>query len=725
MAMNYLRTQLCFWIYLSLSSVILGQTKGMNRQAYRLHMEPASTSIQIDGQLLEPAWSTAAVANQFHRVLPTDEGYAQSQSEVRMCYDQDHFYLAIICHDTVPGKRPVESLRRDFSFGKNDNFIVFIDTYNDQTNGFAFGISAAGAQWEGIQADGGFVSLNWDTKWTSAVVNHPDKWVVEFAIPYRSIRYKPGVTEWGINFSRLDLKSGEKSSWAPVPRQFQTANLAYTGTLSWDKPLESKGLRYSLIPYVFGRVSKDIENQEAADFAAKVGMDAKLTLSTSLNLDLSLNPDFSQVEVDRQRTNLERFELFFPERRQFFLENSDLFASLGSINNRPFFSRRIGLNNPVIGGARLSGKLSKDTRIGVMNMLTGTNQEEYASNFSVLALQQKIFSRSNVSIFLVNKDLTVPHSSLPAEVHRFNRVAGIDLNLASADNRWTGKVFHHQSFYEGAGLDAFTSAAGVKYETQQLAIGLDQSWIGENYLAEVGFVRRTGIFRLNPSIGYKWFPQKRRIANHGPKLEQLYVFDRNLDLTDRSTRLTYSFTWLSRSNLSLGIEENFIRLRAPFDPTNNNGLPLDEGDSFSWNRAQILFRSDARSLLTYTLDLSYGGFFNGTLLSLMSEVNYRFQPYGNIGLIGSYDNIQLPMPYNSAAFLLLGPKLDLTFTDKIFLTAFTQYNSQLDNMNVNLRFQWRYAPGSDFFIVYTDNSYPRTFAAKNRGLVAKLSYWFN
>lgn len=723
--MDYTRILLVIWISLLTGSSLLSQNKAMNRDSYRLHMKRVEELIQVDGELSEDAWKNAEVARNFHRVLPTDEGYAHSQSEVMMCYDKNNCYIAIICHDTVAGKRPVESLRRDFSFGKNDNFIVFIDTYNDQTNGFAFGISAAGAQWEGIQADGGFVSLNWDTKWSSAVVNHPDKWVVEFAIPFRSIRYKAGTQEWGINFSRLDLKTGEKSSWAPVPRQFQTANLSYTGTVSWDEPLEAKGLRYSLIPYVFGQVSKNIENGEDANLAGKVGMDAKLTLSTSLNLDLSLNPDFSQVEVDRQRTNLERFELFFPERRQFFLENSDLFASLGAVNNRPFFSRRIGLNSPVIGGARLSGKLSKSTRIGVMNMQTGTEEERYASNFSVLTLQQRIFARSNVSVFLVNKDITIPKGELPSDVNRFNRVAGIDLNLSSADNRWTAKIFHHQSFYEGASAEDFTSAANLAYDTEQLSIGLDQSWIGEDYQAEVGFVRRTGIFRFNPSVGYKFFPESKHVANHGPKLEQLYVFNKEFQPTDRTSRISYSLTWLDRSNMSISVEENYIRLLAPFDPTNTGGDSLATGEEFRWNRIGGRIQSAPRNLFTYALDVSYGGFFNGNLMSVSGELNYRVQPYGNFGIIGSYDRLRLPLPYNSADFLLLGPKLDITFTDKMFLTAFTQYNSQLDNLNLNLRFQWRYAPGSDLFIVYTDNSYPKDLTAKDKGLVAKLSYWFN
>ncbi|GAH73620.1 unnamed protein product, partial [marine sediment metagenome] len=267
---------------------------------------------------------------------------------------------------------------------------------------------AAGAQWDGQQANGGSVSLDWDTKWRSAVKNYPDRWVAEIAIPFRSIRYRDGVTEWGISFSRLDLKTAEKSSWTPIPRQFPTANLAFTGALVWDRPLPKSGTRFSWIPYMSAKATRDVENSEKTDTDAAVGMDAKITLSTSMNLDLTVNPDFSQVEVDRQRTNLDRFELFFPEKRQFFLENSDLFASLGSENIRPFFSRRIGLQNPVQAGARLSGQIGEKWRIGLMDMQTGTKNGIRAANFGVAAIQRQLFSRSNITAFMINKQITSP-----------------------------------------------------------------------------------------------------------------------------------------------------------------------------------------------------------------------------------------------------------------------------------------------------------------------------
>lgn len=715
---------LYFGLSLMAFSVVWGQSNTPNREIYRLNIKPVDEPLKIDGLLDDQAWKIAEVAGDFHRVLPIDTGFASAQTDVMLSYDQTNLYMAIICHDTVPGKRPVESLRRDFSFGKNDNFLVCIDTYNDKTNGFAFGISAAGAQWEGVQANGGFVSLDWDCKWRSAVQNYPDRWVAEFAIPFRSIRYRDGITEWGINFSRLDLKQNEKSTWAPVPRQFQSVNLAYTGTLVWDKAPPKLGTRFSLIPYVAGQGVQDVTLGEEMDFKARIGGDAKITLSTSMNLDLTVNPDFSQVEVDRQVTNLDRFELFFPERRQFFLENSDLFASLGAENIRPFFSRRIGLNSPVRAGARLSGKLGEKWRIGLMNMQTGTEGEMPASNFSVAAVQRQIFDRSNIGVFMVNKQVTIDPSDSVFNGLRYNRVAGIDLNLASADNNWTGKVFYHQSFYEKAGDKAFVFAGNVAYNTQQWAISWDQAWIGDNYLAEVGFVRRRGLHRMNPSIGYKFYPANAKIANHGPKLSMGTFWDPKFKLTDRETEFDYTIQWLNRSEFQFSLEEQYIRLLDNFDPT-NTGNPLKEGEEFSWQEIGISYTSDGRKLFNYILSTRYGGFFSGNRWNVEATANYRVQPYGSLGVFLEYNKLNLPAPQTKADFVLLGPRLDLTFTDKLFLTSLLQYNTQRDNLGVFVRFQWRYAPVSDFFFVYRSDAHLEGMGVHQRLISAKLSYWLN
>ncbi len=708
------------------NAILFGESKGVNRDKYRIEISKTTEPVTVDGILDDPVWSKADMATHFQRVLPTDTGFAIAQTEVRLTYTESTLYMAITCYDSTPGKRPVESLRRDFNFGKNDNFLVFIDTYNDQTNGFSFGVSAAGAQWDGVQANGGSVNLDWDIKWKSAVKNYPDRWTAEFAIPFRSIRYHGGDTEWGINFSRLDLKTNEKSSWAPMPRQFATATLAFTGSLVWDKPLPSSGgPRFSLIPYASGKATQDREAGEDLHPKANAGVDAKVILSTSMNLDLTVNPDYSQVEVDRQVTNLDRFELFFPEKRQFYLENSDLFANLGTDNLRPFFSRRIGLNSPVTAGARLSGKIGDKWRIGLMDMQTRDQDTIAAGNYTVAALQRKVFRRSNFSLFLVNKQITNRRSGSDYTGLSYNRVAGMEFNLASADNRWTGKTFYHQAFYPGAAGDAAAAAANITYSTQYLTATLNQSWVGADYIAEAGYIRRKGYYEINPLFQYKFFPSSSRLANHGPGFKLDMLTDPSFKLTDRDATVFYQAEWMNKSIAQVYVTSSYVMLQAPFDPTNSGGVPLPAGEKFNWNSAGASFTSDIRKSFNFLLAGRYGGYYNGNGWTINGELNYRVQPYGSLGIISSYNNLELPAPYSSAKFLLVGPRLDITFTDKVFFTSLVQYNDQMDNINLNLRFQWRFAPVSDLFIVYTENSYPASHDIKNRGLVLKLSYWFN
>lgn len=719
-------------LFLFLPFLLHGQTTPVNREKFRLPIYRTNDTLEIDGLLDEDVWKKAEHAGSFYRILPIDTGFAKAQTEVMMTYDQENVYMAIICHDTLPGKRPVQSLRRDFVFGNNDNFLAFIDTYNDQTNGFSFGISSAGAQWDGIQSDGGIVSLDWDCKWKSAVQNHPDFWIAEFSIPFRSIRYREGDMEWGINFSRLDLKSSEKSSWAPVPRQFQSANLAYTGTLEWDHPLPKAGVRYSLIPYLTGKIiqdnSRSLSDQEiggGTKYTGGAGLDAKIILSASMNLDLTLNPDFSQVEVDRQVTNLDRFELFFPEKRQFFLENSDLFANLGGEENRPFFSRRIGLDSRVLGGIRLSGQLGEKMRIGIMNMQTGKNDSIPGNNFSVATIQRKIFSRSNIGIFFTNKQRTAGFNDSIYLGNNYNRIAGLEFNLASRDNLWTGKFFFHHSFQPGSTKNPFSGGARLQYNNQHFSAAWCQGFIGQDYLAEMGFVRRTGFHRMKPSIAYKFFPLTEHVANHGPSVDVDIFFDPDYSLTDREIQLSYGLEWLNRSTIELNLDDRYVKLLNPFDPTNTGGDSLAVGSDYRWQEAALTYTSAPRNLFNVQLSTRYGGFYNGTRLSLKGELNYRVQPYGSLAIVADYNRIELPKPYKSAELILIGPRLDLTFTEKLFLTTFIQYNNQIDNLNVNIRFQWRFAPVSDLFIVYTSNSYPDDLINKNRALVVKFSYWFN
>ena len=297
-------------------------------------VKKAEGTFRIDGVLDEPDWIMAQKATPFFLVLPIDTGYPREQSEVMLTYDDKALYMAFVFYDSTPGKRIMESFRRDFAFGNNDNFLAFFDTFLDQTNGFSFGVSASGAKWDGTMSNGSAVKLDWDTKWESKTKHYGDRWVAEMRIPFKSIRYPSGGQRWNVNFSRLDMKTNEKSSWAPVPRQFPTASLAYTGVMRFNEPLPKSSMQFSFIPYLYGSVVIDSLSRE---YHRDFGFDAKIGLSSSMNLDLTYNPDFAQVEVDQQVTNIDRFELFFPEKRQFFLENSDLFSDFGYSTVTPFF----------------------------------------------------------------------------------------------------------------------------------------------------------------------------------------------------------------------------------------------------------------------------------------------------------------------------------------------------------------------------------------------------
>jgi hypothetical protein len=724
-----MRIFILFLLVTFFSSLTLHAQK--KNEAFQLAIKSASSPVQIDGIMDEVSWHEADVATDFFMVLPMDTSMANVKTEVRMTYDDHNLYLIATCFHLLPGRYFVESLRRDFVFGKNDNFLLFMDTFDDQTNGFSFGANAAGAQWDGLMYEGGKVDLSWDNKWTSAVKKDDEKWIFEAAIPFKTIRYKKGITKWGINFSRLDLKTTEKSSWAPVPRQFPTASLAYTGILVWDQPPPQAGSNISVIPYVLGGTSKDYKENTSTAYKKEIGVDAKIAVTSSLNLDLTINPDFSQVEVDRQVTNLDRFELFFPERRQFFLENGDLFANFGYATIRPFFSRRIGLGTPIEYGARFSGKLDKNWRIGAMNMQTGKVSENYLprQNFAVLALQRRIFSRSNIGIIFIDKEsLNYKPSDNPTlpVYSKFNRNLGLEYNLASSNNLWTGKALFLKSFNPQKRDNELAHAANLQYASRRLTVSWQHEYVGENYTAEAGYVPRKDFIKLNPQVAYLFFPRSKNVLSHGPKVSSTYFFNNSFRETDNESFLAYTITFRQQSIFTGWIAHNYVQLLQPFDPTNSGLDSLQVGTEHWWNSFGTDFISKPQSIFTYTFSTRYGGYYeNGTRLNLSGEVGYRLQPYLSFALGFNYNDIRLPHPWNNKTFWLIGPRLDVTMTNKLFFTAFAQYNEQQDNVNLNTRIQWRYKPASDLFIVYTDNYFPENFGVKNRAIVVKFTYWWN
>jgi hypothetical protein len=695
---------------------------------YVLKIGKISEEIVLDGHLDESIWELADVAENFSMILPQDDRKATQFSEVRMAYDDKNIYLAVIFfNNTIKGDYVVESYKRDFSFGKNDNFLVAIDPFNNMTTGFAFGLNAYGAQWDGTMYDGRSVDLNWDTKWYSEVAFDEKKWTAEIAIPFKSIRYNDNLEQWGISFSRLDLKASEKSGWTPVPRQFPSITMAYSGVLEWDNPPPTQGSNISFIPYLSGEMDspqKGTTNQEL-----NAGADVKFNLTSSLNLDITLNPDFSQAEVDQQVTNLDRFELFFPERRQFFLENADLFANFGYENIRPFFSRRIGLNNPIVGGIRLSGNIDEKWRVGLLDIQTQAEKEKGlpAENFGVFSLQRKVLDRSSIGMIFVNKQSLGKLEDTKTTAGEYNRNLGLEYNYFSADNLWNGKLMYLKSFSPNLSDDDAIFAGNLTYNDNNFLGSVQAEYVGENYNAEVGYVPRTHYYKFDTTLRYLFFPsQDSKVLSHGPLVGSIQYFNFDGLGIDRGTQLGYELNFKNRSEMVFTFENQFIVLQNPFDPIRTGIRSLEALTEHRWNSVNLEYNSKPQSLFTYALKSSYGGYFqDGKRWLFFSEMGYRFQPYIELNTLVSYNHIELEEPWGSNGFWLLGVKSNFTFTRNIFFSNLYQYNEQQKLWNFNSRFQWRYKPASDIFLVFNSSDTRMLTPNRNWNLTLKINYWIN
>jgi len=701
----------------------------------------SDTIITLDGDLSEWPWQNTSSASAFRQHFPSDTSLAVSKTEVMFTYDDRNLYVAIISHDELPGEYIVQSLRRDFSGLLNDHVTIYLDPYDDLSNGFVFGITPLGVVKEGLISGGDDVSSNWDNVWCSKVKRYDKRWVAEIRIPFKSIRYNDKATNWNIQINRNDLKRNEISTWTSVPRQFRPWSLAYAGSLLWDSPPPKAGLNIAIIPYIIGSGAKNFENQGDVEEDFNAGFDAKVALSSALNLDITVNPDYSQVDVDQQVTDLSRFELFFPEKRQFFLENNDLFGDYGFPRSRPFFSRRIGLNSQIIAGARLSGKVGDKWRIGLLNVQTQSVNNNIgddipAYNFGVVTFQRQVFGRSNIAGIIVNKQALnyikdQEEDSLEfGGQNEFNRVYGLEYNLLSTDNRLSGNAFIFKSDDPENQSKDLAHGAYINYRWPNLRLGWSHEYIGGDYNAESGFTPRTGFVRFGPFVNYDFYPENSKINRHGPVFRYSNYFNSQGELTDRYVRFSYLIRFLSSSNFEFRINESFIKLSRDFDPTKKSRkdstvVPLTAGSEYSWYESSLAYRSNFRKNIFFSTSVGYGGYYNGNRLILDGLVNFRFPPILNVGLNFSYNNIQLPDPHADASYWLVGPKIDFTFTDNIFWTTFIQYNQQADNLNINSRFQWRFKPVSDIFLVYTDNYLPMSLNSKNRAIVFKMSYWFN
>ncbi len=702
-----------------------------------------NATINIDGKLDEQAWFDAAPTSDFWLYFPTDSMLANTKTEIYMLFDDKNLYVAAKCY-SKENNYVVPTLRRDYRAGNSDNVTLVIDPFNDRINAFVFGMTPLGVQREALISGGGQstqdFSTAWDNKWYGEAGIHDGYWVAEFQIPFKTLRYNEGQMVWRFNSYRFDTQSNETSTWMNIPRNQLVMNLAFMGEMQWEEAPPKPGANVSIIPYAIGNSTRDFEKDTKAQSNFNFGGDAKVAVTSGINLDLTFNPDFSQVEVDAQVTNLTRFEIFLPEQRQFFLENSDLFGRFGAPDINPFFSRRVGLSydttlqqnvpNPIYFGARLSGKIDENWRIGLLNMQTASDVQNGlpSYNYTVAAVQRKIQARSNIGAIVVNKEAfeKLPEKSTFSQ---FNRVVGVDYNLASSDNSWTGKLFYHQALTPEklSQQNAYAAALFRRKRSHEASIIYDH--VGENFNPEVGFVPRKNFHRVISSGALLFYPNKGNFIQHGVGFESSFFFQPEFGRTDHSIGIGWRGDLKDFSNVEASIANDYIHLFNTFNPTRVDTAVtkvrlLEPGDYY-FTYLQGSYMSDRRKDFSVTLIPTVGQFFNGWRYALRGNFNFNFRPRASVQFNYNLNYIDLPKDYDSRLLVLVGPRVDVTFTKSIFLTTFFQYNNQIDNINTNIRFQWRFKPVSDFFLVYTDNYYASDLQTKSRAIVAKLTYWLN
>lgn len=725
-----------FLFFLFTTTITFSQTQ--NKKVFVKHI---SASIIANGVMDEPIWESAGSATDFHQYFPSDSVPANKPTEIKMLFDDVNLYLGIKIYSA--GKNyAIESLKRDYRAGNSDNITLMFDTFNDGTNAFMFGINPYGVRREGQVSGGGAgrgsFNISWDVKWKAESKIYEDYYISELVIPLTSFKFNEGETKWRFNAFKFDTQSNERTTWAHIPQNQPIINLAFMGDMLFDKPLGKSRTPLAIIPYLNTSSHKDFDTDQS-QFNFKVGGDAKVAVGNSMNLDITINPDFSQVEVDNQITNLTRFEVGLPEKRQFFIDNSDLFGNFGGQRDaNPFFSRRIGIakdtagnsiENRILGGVRLSGKVTKNWRLGFLTIQTEADEEnEIASNNNtVFTLQKKMFSRSNIGMFFVNRQSFKDYDFLE-EDEKYNRVIGVDYNLASYDNTWTGKFYTHKSFQPTSSGKDLSTGANLGYHTRNYNIVFDGVYIGEDFRSDLGFIRRTDIIKTVLGVERLFWPKKGIVNTHRLSFFPFYIWRPELDYknTDYNLMTSYRAQFKDRSEFRAQMSNRYTFLTDTFDPTGKDGaIPLAANQGYHYTNYEMEYRSDQRKIFSYQLKPSVGKFFNGNRYSFEGRMNMRFQPKVFLSMIVNYDKIELPSPHSSADIWLISPKVDVTFSKSIFWSTLVQYSNQRDNLGFNSRLQWRFASLSDLFLVYNDNYYVNSFSPKFRSINLKLTYWLN
>jgi hypothetical protein len=707
-------------VHISLVSVFAVPALGQDR--------PVASAVKVDdppvvdGVLDDRAWQTAPLLARFIQAEPLEGQEASEATEVRLVYDDAAIYVGVRLHDRDPSQIVTTDSRRDAGLGEMDSFQLIFDTFHDQQNGFVFGTNAAGVQYDAQVRDQGNADASWDGSWDVRTAMTETGWTAEFRIPLRTLRYGPAPQTWGVNFFRNIQRRRERAYWAPLARTYELGRLSSAGELRALTLAAPRNLK--VLPYVVTSANRDFAPGDATDLDGDIGFDAKLGVTPSLNLDLTVNTDFAQVEVDTQQINLTRFNLRFPEKRPFFLENAGLFR-IGKGNELDlFFSRRIGVDErdgslvPIRGGARLSGKAA-GFNVGVLNMQTADNGTRAANNFSVVRVSRDLPSRSGIGAMFVNRNAT----GTLARSGDYNRTFGADARMG---------IGEHVSL---AGFGARTQTPGLvgrdyawnfdsEYDDGKHRAGFEWGVTGEDFNPEVGFLEnedgyRRYFFRFEETM------RQEKIRAWGFRELQPHITYTRYDyleggLNSAELHIDNHWDWENGQFITAALNGTWDGLRVPFEVFPGIIVPPGEHGGL---RATLRYNSDRRRWLYGRMQWDIGRFLTGTQSSPTFQLILREGGRFTADATWNYRAIDLPQ---GAFHTNLGNmRVTYNFTPSVFVQSLLQYNDRTNRWSTNLRFHFLETAGTGLFVVYNNTESLDGFGPVNRAFVVKYVRQFD
>ena len=675
----------------------------------------------IDGVLDDRVWQSATPLTDFIQAEPFEGQPASESTDVRIVYDDEAIYIGVALHDSDPAQIVTTDTRRDAGLGDMDSFQIIFDTYRDKQNGFVFGTNAAGIQYDAQVRSQGNASSSWDGSWDVKTNVTETGWTAEFRIPLRTLRYGPAPQTWGLNLFRNIQRHRERTYWAPLAQTYNLGRLSSAGEL---RGLNLQTPRnFKVLPYAVSSANRNFTPGASTDLDGDVGFDAKFGITPSLNLDATYNTDFAQVEVDTQQINLTRFNLRFPEKRPFFLENSGLFTIGKGQELDLFFSRSIGLDDngalvPIKGGARLSGK-ANGFNVGALNMQTGDVRSNPANNFSVLRVSRELPSRSGVGAMFVNRTAT---GSL-ARTDDWNRTWGADARLGLGEHFTT------------SGFAARTETPGLT--GRDYAYNVDSGWddgqhraafqygvTGEDFNPEVGFLEnedgyRRIYFQFEETMRQQWVRDLgfREFLPHANYTRYTYL---DGGLQNQELHVDNHWDWENGNYIAASLNGTWDGLRAPFQVYPGIVVPPGEHGGL-WLRLQM--NTDRRKAVFARTNWEVGRFLTGNQSSPTFQVVFRNSGRFTLDTTWTYRAIELPQ--GTFHTNLGNMRVTYNFTPSVFVQTLLQYNDRTDRWSTNLRFHWLETAGTGLFLVYNNTEGLNGFGPINRTFIVKYVRQFD